>query len=166
MRKSFNRSSIALLCGVTAFVAGDRLAIGQAGSTGGTIGKTDKAISGGEEQNEPHTPTHQRVHGHLQRKNSAQQSETAVVGGSIKVTSATLGQNCGAPIGNVTEKVGAICNGRQTCELPGSRVNNPDPAYGCYKSFAAKWQCGHGAIRSNSVPAVAFETNVLTLSCN
>jgi hypothetical protein len=153
MSKLINWISIALLCSVTMFIASDRIAIGQAGSTGGTIGKTDKSVSGGEEQKEPRTAIKRRVH--------------TVVAGRIKVTSATLGQNCGAPVGNVTEKVGTICNGQQTCELSGSRVNDPDPARGCYKTFAVKWQCGQSSrTRSNSVPASPNETNALTLSCN
>jgi hypothetical protein len=39
--------SIALLCCLAALVAADGLAFAQAGSTGGTIGKTDKSASGG-----------------------------------------------------------------------------------------------------------------------
>jgi formylglycine-generating enzyme required for sulfatase activity len=84
----------------------------------------------------------------------------------IKVTSATLGLNCGAPKGNVTEKVVEICDGQETCSLPGSSVNNPDPAPGCWKAFAVEWQCsGKSGARGNSVPAVPNETHTLTLSC-
>jgi hypothetical protein len=126
----------------------------QAGSTGGTLGKQDKSISGGQDSapiqtNPPqHTSTQPAVTGH------------------VGVTSATLGRNCGAPPGNVTAKVAAICDGKETCSLSGSMVNSPDPAFGCPKSFAAEWRCGNGSrIRSNSVPAVPLEGNILTLSC-
>ena len=139
------------MCSLAALVAADEIAFAQAASTGGTLGKTEKSISGGEEQREPHATAPRRVHEH----------------GRIEVTSATLGENCGVPVGNVTDKVGTICNGQETCTLPGSTVNNPDPALGCYKSFTAKWRCGQNSrIRSSSVPGVANETNVLTLSCN
>ena len=90
----------------------------------------------------------------------------AGVPGKIVVTSATLGANCGVPRGNVTAKVAELCDGRTACALPGSKVNNPDPAYGCAKMFAAEWRCsGKSGTNTNSVPASAMEMNVLTLSC-
>jgi hypothetical protein len=165
MRRFITICAITGICSMVPLLAAATTALAQAGSTGGTIGKTDKSASGGE-QNEPRTQT--KRHGNLRQKNSIQQSETGTaVAGSIKVTSATLGQNCGAPVGNVTEKVGAICNGQRTCELPGSKVNDPDPAVGCSKTFAATWRCGQNSrMRSNSVPASFFESSALTLSCN
>ena len=45
MRKSI---AIAIICGLAMLVAADQTVFGQAGSTGGTIGKTDKSLSGGE----------------------------------------------------------------------------------------------------------------------
>jgi hypothetical protein len=84
----------------------------------------------------------------------------------IVVTSATLGANCGVPRGNVTSKVAKICNGREVCSLPGSRVSHPDPAFGCAKAFSAQWKCSeNGETKSAAVARIAFETNVLTLSC-
>lgn len=96
----------------------------------------------------------------------AEPSATKPALSRITVTSATLGQNCGAPHGNVTLKVAAICNDREVCALAGYRVNNPDPAVGCFKAFAAEWQCtGKSGTKRGSVPAVSNETHVLTLSC-
>src|ERR1700687_1817627 len=46
---------VSLAVGATAFA--------QAGATGGTIGKTDKSVSGGESASEPHTPTRSRSKG-------------------------------------------------------------------------------------------------------
>jgi hypothetical protein len=51
MRKSVTLGIVCITC-LIAFVATDRIALGQAGSTGGTIGKTDKAASGGEDLDE------------------------------------------------------------------------------------------------------------------
>jgi hypothetical protein len=82
----------------------------------------------------------------------------------IDVTSATFGQNCGVPRGNVTEQVAALCNGKESCSLPGPQVNNPDPAFGCNKGFAAECQCG-GVRHANAVPPSFNATAVLTLSC-
>jgi len=124
----------------------------QGGSVGGTIGKKGKSISGDESSSAPSHSTARRL--------PAQHGP-----GLIKVTSATLGENCGTPRGNVTDRVAAICDGKETCSLPGSQVRDPDPAFGCVKSFAAEWRCGSGKTRSNSVPPVWWETNVLTLSC-
>jgi hypothetical protein len=130
-------------------------AFAQAGSTGGTLGNTDKSISGDRE-----IPREAPAHPREKPKRA-----TAGTPSGIRVTSATLGENCGAPRGNVTGKVAAICNGKQSCSLPGSQVNNPEVAAFCAKTFAAEWQCG-GASRSGAVPATPYETIVLTLSCN
>jgi SH3-like domain-containing protein len=48
MRKSVTLGVVAILCGMAAVRSIDRIALGQAGSTGGTIGKTDKSVSGGD----------------------------------------------------------------------------------------------------------------------
>jgi hypothetical protein len=41
--------SFALACSLAAFTGADRVAFAQAGSAGGTLGKTDKSASGGEQ---------------------------------------------------------------------------------------------------------------------
>ena len=52
MHKPVTLGIVAIGC-LIGLVATDRIALGQAGSVGGTIGKTDKSVSGGEEQ--PHS---------------------------------------------------------------------------------------------------------------
>lgn len=48
-----------LLLAVVIFLSGGSLVFGQAGATGGTIGKTDKSVSGGEEASrEPRAKSH------------------------------------------------------------------------------------------------------------
>jgi hypothetical protein len=129
-------------------------AFAQAGSTGGTIGKHDKEVSG--DSTSPESKARS-----LAPRPRATESERIIV------TSATLGANCGVSRGNVTSRVAEICNGHDVCQLPGSKVNNPDPAYGCAKSFAAEWKCSaNGKPRSATVAAISFETNVLTLKCD
>jgi hypothetical protein len=130
-------------------------AFAQAGSTGGTLGNTDKSISG--EREEPRQPAEPR-------RRHAEPGAKAAMPAGIHVTSATFGQNCGVPRGNVTEQVAALCNGKESCSLPGSQVNNPDPAFGCNKGFAAEWQRG-GVRHANAVPPSFNATAVLTLSC-
>jgi hypothetical protein len=134
--------------------AQQQVVFAQAGSTGGVIGKQDKEMSGDSVSPEG-------------KRRSLGPSPRATGGGRIIVKSATLGANCGAPRGNVTLQVAEICNGHDICQLPGSRVNNPDPAFGCGKAFAAEWKCSvDGKIRSAAVAGIGFETNVMTLKCN
>jgi hypothetical protein len=70
------------LLAIILFFAGGSLAFGQAGSTGGTIGKTDKSVSGGESASEPHTPTKSRSKGQrpIGRGTSDQSSGVPVAG--------------------------------------------------------------------------------------
>jgi hypothetical protein len=49
MHHSGHRISIAVVCCLAALVASDGFAFAQAGSAGGTLGKTDKSASGGED---------------------------------------------------------------------------------------------------------------------
>jgi hypothetical protein len=49
MLKPVTLGIVGLSC-LVALLATDRIALGQAGSIGGTIGKTDKSVSGGEEE--------------------------------------------------------------------------------------------------------------------
>jgi hypothetical protein len=49
MRKPGTLGTVAIVC-LIALLAVERIALGQAGSIGGTIGKTDKSVSGGEEE--------------------------------------------------------------------------------------------------------------------
>ena len=137
------------------FVAAQQqVAFAQAGSTGGVVGKQEKEVTG------------DSISPESKRRGLSPRTRTTE-GGRITVRSATLGANCGAPRGNVTSRVAEICNGHDVCQLPGSRVNNPDPAYGCAKAFAAEWKCSaDGKTRSAAVDGIAFETNVLTLKCS
>jgi hypothetical protein len=55
---STHRGSLVVLLALAVLLAADRIALAQAGSTGGTIGKSDKSVSGGE--SEPHVRSKQR----------------------------------------------------------------------------------------------------------
>jgi hypothetical protein len=67
---------------VIIFFASGSLAFGQAGSTGGTIGKQDKSVTGGESAVEPHTPAKSRPKGQrpIDGGPSDQSSELSVAG--------------------------------------------------------------------------------------
>ncbi len=64
--------------------------------------------------------------------------------GTIKVTSATYGGNCKAPLGNATDKVGngLKCNYNSSCSIPISNSTFGDPASGCKKAFDVEYKCG------------------------
>jgi hypothetical protein len=58
---SVNWISIALGFGLALFVASNQTALGQAGSTGGTIGKMDKSLSGGVEEGSSISDARERI---------------------------------------------------------------------------------------------------------
>lgn len=58
MGKSSNPIAIAAIVGLLGLYLPGTHAFAQAGSTGGTIGKTGKSVSGGDDEPEPHARTH------------------------------------------------------------------------------------------------------------
>lgn len=98
--------------------------------------------------------------------------------GTISVISATYGGNCGAPAGDETAQVAAICNGADACTYrvcvcgdntcgAGDPPCIPDPAANCAKDFTVLWRCTADAPtfnRSASLPAEA-NNNALVLGC-
>ena len=105
--------------------AGGSLAFGQAGSIGGTIGKTDKSILGGESAVEPHTPASSPSKGRRPiNKRASQSSEVSVAG-----------TNCARIVGTwnwVSGEVTAKSDGTYTYAVAGN-------------SGVGKWSCSHGA---------------------
>jgi hypothetical protein len=62
------------------------------------------------------------------------------------ISEATYGQNCGAPAGNATAHVQAVCAEKSMCEYNISQENLGDPAFGCPKNFLVNWVCYSGAL--------------------
>ncbi len=56
MRRAVVSIAIGFICGFAASLAADQMALAQAGSTGGTLGKTDKSAGGNREAVEPASP--------------------------------------------------------------------------------------------------------------
>jgi hypothetical protein len=52
---------IAFICVISGFMLSDQNALGQAGSVGGTVGKTDKSLSGGAEEGALISDTRKRI---------------------------------------------------------------------------------------------------------
>lgn len=78
------------------------------------------------------------------------------VSNSIKVISATYGENCGAPKGNVSKHIAASCDGKSACSYTVDYKVLGDPAYRCKKNYTVQYQCGEGSgIKSVSLSAEA-----------
>ena len=64
--------------------------------------------------------------------------------GSIYVTSATYGANCGARHGNATGELIENCGGRPYCNYRVDRRVVGDPRPGCAKDFRVSYVCRQG----------------------
>lgn len=70
--------------------------------------------------------------------------------GSIRVSSATYGLNCGVASGNVTDHIAAQCNGRQSCNYTIDHKIIGDPAKGCAKDYRVTYSCSGGGTKSTT----------------
>src|SRR5262245_15899798 len=87
-------------------------------------------------------------------------------GSNIKIVSASYGQNCGAPAGNVTSQVAQACSRSVSkCEYRVDVNALGDPKPGCQKSFEAEYQCTGSASQKVSGPPEANHQTV-TLQCS
>jgi peptidoglycan/LPS O-acetylase OafA/YrhL len=84
----------------------------------------------------------------------------------IEIIGATYGANCGAPLGNVTARLSAACEGRFSCDYAVDVAVLGDPANGCAKDFTAEYTCStdgaHGRI---ALPGEAGFKSHAILSC-
>ncbi|MBI5322259.1 hypothetical protein [Bradyrhizobium sp.] len=128
-------------------------AFAQAGSTGGSIGKTEKSATGASTDTAPPVAKDSR--------SAPRRTEAGVV-----VTSATYGGNCGAPRGNATRQLAQACNGRTSCDYLIDWQIIGDPKRFCGENYIAEWRCGDGRVRSASVPPEAGYQKTISLRCN
>ena len=128
-------------------------ALAQAGSTGGSIGKTEKSATGASTDTAPPAAKASR--------SAPRRTEAGMV-----VTSATYGGNCGAPRGNATGQLARVCNGRTSCDYVIDWQVIGDPKRFCGKNYIAEWRCGDGRVRSASVPPEAGYQKTISLRCN
>jgi hypothetical protein len=85
---------------------------------------------------------------------------------TIGVLDATYGASCGAPTGNVTADLVAMCGGLSSCSYTVDYHRLGDPAPNCWKNYSARWQCGlDPTIYSVAAPGEAGFGSVVTLSC-
>lgn len=133
-------------------------AFAQAGSTGGTLGKTDKSVTGtSDELTEPDRKKGWR---------SVPDSGRRRIESRVVVTSATYGGNCGAPRGNVTQHLALACNGKSDCDYVIDWQIIGDPKRFCGKDYVAEWRCGGGPARSASVAPEAGYQKSVSLRCD
>jgi hypothetical protein len=125
------------------------------GSTGGSVGKTDKSVTGISSD----TPQPDR------RKGTRSTSNSVGAISHVTVTSATYGGNCGAPSGNVTRHLAQACNGKARCDYVIDYQIIGDPKVMCSKDYVAKWRCGDGRTRNASVPPEAGFKKSVSLGC-
>jgi hypothetical protein len=87
---------------------------------------------------------------------------------TIKVSSATYGENCGAGKGNVTDDIAKQCDGKKTCSYNVDHKVIGDPTFGCAKTYSVEYQCGDNPkIFQESLPAEAgWGDKSITLKCN
>lgn len=88
-----------------------------------------------------------------------------VLAGTIKVTSATYGEQCGAVRGNATRDLARRCDGRKTCQYMLTRVVESERADGCREDFLAEWRCSARESHIAAVSPSAGAGDTLVLSC-
>jgi len=64
--------------------------------------------------------------------------------GTIDVTSASFGQNCGAAKDNVLDWVRSSCDGKRQCSFRFDSMLLGNPAPTCAKEFLIQWRCSAG----------------------
>lgn len=127
------------------------------GSTGGTIGKQNKSISGGSSEPESRPPA--------QEPRARPSSDRARGATAIVVTSATYGGNCGAAAGNATQHLRQACNGKSRCDYVIDYQVIGDPKVFCGKDYVAQWRCGQGSTHSATVAPEAGYRKTINLTC-
>ncbi|MGH8501769.1 MAG: hypothetical protein ACREVE_04730 [Gammaproteobacteria bacterium] len=87
-------------------------------------------------------------------------------GAVISVQTATYGENCGAPVNNVTDHAKQACDGKAGCDYRVDGTIIGDPAPGCAKDYVIGWTCDaeQQVHYLNAAPEAGLGS-VLRLSC-
>jgi hypothetical protein len=87
-------------------------------------------------------------------------------GADIRVVSGTYGGSCGAPYGNATSHLLAVCDGKRVCDYIIDYRTLGDPAPNCPKDYVAEWRCGSNPkVFGASVRPEAGTGRVVRLRC-
>jgi hypothetical protein len=98
---------------------------------------------------------------------SLESSIETPLSGTIDVTGASWGENCGAPKENALQWVRSACSGKRECHFVFDWRLLGNPAPPCTKQFSIEWKCSadgpaHKALfRSELAPGT-----IVPLSCN
>lgn len=84
---------------------------------------------------------------------------------AMTVISASYGENCGAPPGNVTSDVQLMCDGLETCGYVVDVARLGDTAPKCGKAFFAQYSCPGTGRRVASIVGEAGFRSIARLSC-
>jgi hypothetical protein len=147
---AMGRTSAEFFCAAIIFLASGSLAFAQAGSTGGTIGKQDKSISGSEETDNPRSAPHsKRPAPHSQETSSGPACNRIVGtwkwGGGFGLTEMTFNQN-GTVRQSLTGSTGSwLCSGTmvKTAFTNGSTDRITMSKDGNHAAVTTTWGGGH-----------------------
>jgi hypothetical protein len=84
---------------------------------------------------------------------------------TIRITSGTYGENCGARPGNITSDLSSRCDGERTCGYVFTGARGSEFASVCRGDLAAEWQCGNSESHSAMLRSVSGTGDRLVLSC-
>jgi hypothetical protein len=87
----------------------------------------------------------------------------------IQVVTATFGENCKAPVGNITRMIGAVCNGHGKCAFQvNPTIIRFDPAPGCDKDLKVSYVCPPLPAERTlaSGPGVGLQPDIYEISCD
>lgn len=87
--------------------------------------------------------------------------------GTIDVTSASWGENCGAPKDNVLYWVRSACSGKRKCDFAFDWRLLGNPATTCDKQFRIEWRCSPGDRKfERSLPSDPPQSTIIPLTCS
>ncbi|WP_235025981.1 hypothetical protein [Caballeronia arationis] len=94
---------------------------------------------------------------------SAACADTGVA--TIKVVSATYGENCGARPGNATRDLASQCDSRRVCAYRIDRAVLDDTDRACPKNFLSEWRCGDAEFHTAALSPGLETGSTLVLTC-
>ncbi|TCK33453.1 hypothetical protein B0G84_7675 [Paraburkholderia sp. BL8N3] len=84
---------------------------------------------------------------------------------TIKVVSATYGENCGARLGNATRDLASHCDSRLVCAYRIDRAILEDTDRACPKNFLSEWLCGDTEFHTAALSPGVESGSTLVLTC-
>jgi hypothetical protein len=89
----------------------------------------------------------------------------ADTGVTIRVVSATYGENCGARPGNATRDLADHCDRRRVCAYRIDKAVLEDTNHACAKNFLSEWRCGETESHTAALSPGLESGSTLVLTC-